>query len=193
MGAPTTPLNGHKVKHKPYLTGGSYWPKTDASELHFAISFQGHPTWPYLAHPNMHIWNFFTLQIITGTRFLLLTLEHIVSVFCLEKVSTLSSVLSVFGGLFHVSFLAFTGCHISAWFIWVYPKVGDTPSSSSFAYIGRHLERGVCKSAFCRNSFVQISLSIFTKKRTMSFVALCRKCSLWIARASKKLFWTFDF
>ena len=43
------------------LTGGSYWPKTNASELHFARSFQGHPTWPYLArpnmHPNMHIWH----------------------------------------------------------------------------------------------------------------------------------------
>ena len=35
------------------LTGGSYWPKTKASELHFARSFQGHPNWPYLARPNM--------------------------------------------------------------------------------------------------------------------------------------------
>ena len=31
------------------MTGGSYWPKTNASELHYARSFQGHPTWPYLA------------------------------------------------------------------------------------------------------------------------------------------------
>ena len=38
------------------LTGGSYWPKNNASELHFARSFQGHPTWPYLERPNMHIW-----------------------------------------------------------------------------------------------------------------------------------------
>ena len=34
------------------MTGGSYWPKINASELHFARSFQGHPTWPYLAHSN---------------------------------------------------------------------------------------------------------------------------------------------
>ena len=34
------------------LTGGSYWPKTKASELHFARSFQGHPNWPYLAPSN---------------------------------------------------------------------------------------------------------------------------------------------
>ena len=26
------------------------------AELHFARSFQGHPTWPYLERPNMHIW-----------------------------------------------------------------------------------------------------------------------------------------
>ena len=38
------------------LTGGSYWPKTNASELHFARSFQGHPTWPYLERSKMHIW-----------------------------------------------------------------------------------------------------------------------------------------
>ena len=48
------------------MTGGSYWPKTNASELHFARSFHGHPTWPYFARPNMrqkwifghirHIW-----------------------------------------------------------------------------------------------------------------------------------------
>ena len=31
-------------------------PKNNASELHFARSFQGHPTWPYLARLNMHIW-----------------------------------------------------------------------------------------------------------------------------------------
>ena len=36
------------------FTGVSYWPKNNASELHFARSFQGHPTWQYLAHPNMH-------------------------------------------------------------------------------------------------------------------------------------------
>ena len=35
------------------LTEGSHWPKTNASELHFARSFQGHPTWPYFARPNM--------------------------------------------------------------------------------------------------------------------------------------------
>ena len=34
-----------------FLTGGSYWPETNASELHFAGSFQGHPIWPYLARP----------------------------------------------------------------------------------------------------------------------------------------------
>ena len=27
-----------------------------ASELHFARSFQGHPTWSYLERPNVHIW-----------------------------------------------------------------------------------------------------------------------------------------
>ena len=31
------------------MTGGSYWHKVNASELHFARSFQGHPIWPYLA------------------------------------------------------------------------------------------------------------------------------------------------
>ena len=35
--------------------------KINASELHFARSFQGHPTWPYCMrpnmHPNMHIWH----------------------------------------------------------------------------------------------------------------------------------------
>ena len=35
------------------LTRGSYWPKNNASELHFARSFQGHPNWPYLARPNL--------------------------------------------------------------------------------------------------------------------------------------------
>ena len=35
------------------LNGGFYWYKLNASELHFARSFQGHPTWPYLACPNM--------------------------------------------------------------------------------------------------------------------------------------------
>ena len=35
------------------LTGASYWPETNASELHCARSFQGHPTWPYLARSNM--------------------------------------------------------------------------------------------------------------------------------------------
>ena len=34
-----------------FLTGGSYWPQTNASELHLAGSFQGHPIWPYLARP----------------------------------------------------------------------------------------------------------------------------------------------
>ena len=42
------------------LTGRSYWPKINATELHFARSFQGYPTWPYLAHsntrPNYCIW-----------------------------------------------------------------------------------------------------------------------------------------
>ena len=28
------------------------WPKINATELHFARSFQGYPTWPYLAHSN---------------------------------------------------------------------------------------------------------------------------------------------
>ena len=36
-----------------FLKGGSYWPKTNASELHFAGSFQGYSTRPYLAHSNM--------------------------------------------------------------------------------------------------------------------------------------------
>ena len=35
------------------LTGGYYWPKTKASELHFARSFKGHSSWPYFARPNM--------------------------------------------------------------------------------------------------------------------------------------------
>ena len=34
------------------LSGGSYWPKNNASELHFARSFQGYSTWPYLGCPN---------------------------------------------------------------------------------------------------------------------------------------------
>ena len=33
---------------------GSYWRKVNASELHFARSFQGFPTGPYLAHSNTH-------------------------------------------------------------------------------------------------------------------------------------------
>ena len=33
------------------LTVGSYWHKVNASELHFARSFQGQPIWPYLACP----------------------------------------------------------------------------------------------------------------------------------------------
>ena len=40
---------GHQAKNEIWpglLTGGSYWPKTNTSELHFARSFQGHPTWP---------------------------------------------------------------------------------------------------------------------------------------------------
>ena len=35
------------------MTWRSYWPMTNASELHFKRSFQGHLTWPYLAHWNM--------------------------------------------------------------------------------------------------------------------------------------------
>ena len=49
------------VKNRKLLTGGSYWSKTNAPELHFARSFQGYPTWPYFArpnmYPNMHIWH----------------------------------------------------------------------------------------------------------------------------------------
>ena len=37
--------------HNPWL-GGSYWHRVNAFELHFARSFQGHPTWPYLARSN---------------------------------------------------------------------------------------------------------------------------------------------
>ena len=36
------------------LTGGSYWHKVNVSELHFARSFQGHHTWPYLVRQNTH-------------------------------------------------------------------------------------------------------------------------------------------
>ena len=32
------------------LTGGSYWHKVNASELHLARSFQGYLTQPYLGH-----------------------------------------------------------------------------------------------------------------------------------------------
>ena len=42
---------GKSAKHEIWswiLTWGSYWHKINASELHFARSFQGHPTWPYL-------------------------------------------------------------------------------------------------------------------------------------------------
>ena len=35
------------------MTGGSYWAKTNTSELHFARYFQVHPTWPYLACPSI--------------------------------------------------------------------------------------------------------------------------------------------
>ena len=53
------------------LTGGSYWPKTKASELHFARSFKGHPTWPYFARPNMHanmhIWHIWPYLAYLGT------------------------------------------------------------------------------------------------------------------------------
>ena len=34
---------------------GSYWRKVNASELHFAWSFQGVPTGPYLARPNLRV------------------------------------------------------------------------------------------------------------------------------------------
>ena len=43
------------------LTGRSYWPKNNASELHFARSLQGHPIWPYFERPNMHILTSFLL------------------------------------------------------------------------------------------------------------------------------------
>ena len=35
-----------------FRTGGSYWHKVNVSELHFARSFQGYPTWPYLECTN---------------------------------------------------------------------------------------------------------------------------------------------
>ena len=48
---PTYPQDMLKIWSK-LLTGGSYWPKTNESELHFARSFEGHPNWPYLAPSN---------------------------------------------------------------------------------------------------------------------------------------------
>ena len=63
---------GKSAKHgiwSELLTGRSYGHKLNASEMHFARSFPGHPTWPYLACPNMrpktvpgvfvHIWPYF--------------------------------------------------------------------------------------------------------------------------------------
>ena len=64
------PLVKSAIRH-PRLTGGSYWPKTNAFELHFARSFKGHPTWPYFARPNMHanmhIWHIWPYLAYLGT------------------------------------------------------------------------------------------------------------------------------
>ena len=38
-----------------FLSGGSYWPEINASELHFGQSFQGYPTWPYLECGEQHL------------------------------------------------------------------------------------------------------------------------------------------
>ena len=38
-----------------FLSGGSYWPEVNASELHFGQSFQGYPTWPYLECGEQHL------------------------------------------------------------------------------------------------------------------------------------------
>ena len=43
-----------KIDHT-FLSGGSFWPEINASELHFGQSFQGYPTWPYLECGEQHL------------------------------------------------------------------------------------------------------------------------------------------